>query len=85
MIILSPVCIALRTRISTGSTPHASASLSSCDSFAKHACTTPNPRIAPHGRWLVRTAHPSTTAFGQRYGPCVCVIALRSTADEVDA
>ena len=50
----SPVRIALRTRISTGSRPHASASRSSCDSWAKQAWTTPKPRIAPHGRWFVR-------------------------------
>ncbi len=50
----SPVVIALRRRISTGSSPHASASRSIWPSWAKHACTTPNPRIAPHGRWLVR-------------------------------
>ena len=81
----SPVSIALRSRISTGSSPHASASLSICDSWAKHACTTPKPRIAPHGRWLVRTAQPSTTAFAHRYGPWVWVIALSSTADDVDA
>ena len=60
----SPVPIALRSRISTGSRPHAAASLSIWLSWAKHACTTPKPRIAPHGRWLVRTAQPSTTAFG---------------------
>ena len=52
----SPVRIALSRRISTGSMPHASANLSICDSWAKHACTTPNPRMAPHGRWFVRTA-----------------------------
>ena len=60
----SPVTMALRSRISTGSSPHAAASLSICPSWAKQACTTPNPRIAPHGRLLVRTAQPSTTAFG---------------------
>jgi hypothetical protein len=65
--------------------PHASANLSSWPSWAKHACTTPNPRIAPHGRWFVRTAHPSTTALRQRYGPCVWVTALSSTADDVEA
>ena len=52
----SPVRMALRSRISTGSSPHASASRSIWLSWAKHACTTPKPRIAPHGRWLVRTA-----------------------------
>ncbi len=77
--------MALRRRTSTGSSPHASASLSICPSWAKQACTTPNPRIAPHGRWLVRTAHPSTTAFGHRYGPWHSVTALTSTADDVDA
>ena len=85
MISESPVRIALRSRISTGSSPQASASLSICDSWAKHACTTPNPRIAPHGRWFVRTAYPSTTALAQRYGPWVCVMPLISTADDVEA
>ena len=55
----SPVSIALRNRISTGSSPHAAASLSIWLSCAKHACCTPNPRIAPHGGLFVRTAHPS--------------------------
>ena len=53
---LSPVCIAFFRRISTGDSPHASASLSICDSWAKHACTTPKPRIAPHGGLFERTA-----------------------------
>ena len=44
---------ALRTRSSTGSRPSAAASLSICDSYAKHACTAPKPRIAPHGGLLV--------------------------------
>ena len=65
----SPVRMALRSRISTGSRPQAAASLSIWPSWAKHACTTPKPRMAPHGGLLVRTAHPSTTAFSQAYGP----------------
>ena len=60
----SPVTIALRSRTSTGSSPHAAASWSIWPSWAKHACTTPKPRIAPHGRLLVRTAQPSTTRVG---------------------
>ena len=60
----SPVTIALRSRISTGSSPHASASRSIWPSWAKHACTTPKPRIAPHGRWLVRTAQPVDDGVG---------------------
>jgi hypothetical protein len=48
-----PWPMALRTRISTGSMSSAAASLSSCDSYPKHACTAPNPRIAPHGGLLV--------------------------------
>ncbi len=43
----------LRARISTGSRPTASASLSMIASIAKAACTDPNPRIAPHGGLLV--------------------------------
>ena len=85
MIRRSPVSIALRSRISTGSSPHAAASLSIWLSWAKHAWTTPKPRIAPHGRWLVRTAKPSTTAFGHLYGPWAWVMPLSSTADDVEA
>src|SRR5205823_2980787 len=65
----SPGPSALRSRSSTGSISHAAASLSICDSCAKHDCTTPNPRIAPHGGLLVRTAIARTCAFGTRYGP----------------
>ena len=54
-------------------------------SWAKHACTTPKPRMAPHGGLLVRTAQPSTTAFAQAYGPSAWVTALTSTADDVEA
>ena len=65
----SPVVIALRSRSSTGSMPSAAASLSICASCAKHTCTAPKPRIAPHGGLLVRTAQPSTRALGTSYGP----------------
>ena len=43
----------LRTRISTGSTPTAAASLSMTASIAKAVCTEPKPRIAPQGGLLV--------------------------------
>ena len=85
VISLSPVRITLRRRISTGSSPQAAANLSIWPSWAKQACTTPKPRMAPHGGLLVRTAQPSTTAFVHTYGPCVCVTALMSTADDVEA
>ena len=62
----SPVRMALRSRTSTGLSPAAAASLSIWPSWAKHACTTPKPRIAPHGGLFVRTAQPSTTALAQR-------------------
>ena len=45
----SPGASAFRSRSSTGSSPSASASLSICASAAKHVCTAPKPRIAPHG------------------------------------
>ena len=48
-----PVAMALRSRSSTGSIPSAAASLSICASCAKHVCTAPNPRIAPHGGLFV--------------------------------
>ncbi len=44
-----PVVIAFTRRSSTGSISSAAASLSICASCAKHVCTAPNPRIAPHG------------------------------------
>jgi hypothetical protein len=47
---------ALRRRSSTGSMPSASASLSIWASAAKEVWTAPNPRMAPHGGLLVRTA-----------------------------
>ena len=65
----SPGASALRRRSSTGSMPHAAASRSICASWAKHDCTTPKPRIAPHGGLFVRTAIACTCAFGTRYGP----------------
>ena len=65
--------------------PQAAASLSIWLSWAKHACTTPKPRMAPLGRLLVRTAQPSTVALSHAYGPWACVTPLTSTAGEVDA
>ena len=76
----SPVSIALRSRISTGSSPHAAASLSIWLSWAKHACahrTRASPRTA--GCWCA----PPSRRCGRsrsRYGPCAWVIALMSTA-----
>ena len=43
---------------------HAAASRSIWASWAKQTCTAPNPRMAPQGGLLVRTAYPSTTALG---------------------
>ena len=48
-----PVEAAFLSRSSTGSIESAAASLSICPSCAKHTCTAPNPRIAPHGGLLV--------------------------------
>ena len=48
-----PSASALRRRSSTGSSSSAAASLSICASWAKHVCTAPKPRIAPHGGLLV--------------------------------
>ena len=50
---VSPGAIAFSSRSSTGSIPSATASLSICASPAKHVCTAPNPRIAPHGGLFV--------------------------------
>src|SRR5699024_7455567 len=75
-----PSSIALRARTSTGCRPHASASLSNCDSYANPACTAPNPRIAPQGGLLVTTPHQSILAFGTSYGPIPSAAALPTTA-----
>ena len=50
---VSPGSIAFRSRSSIGSIPSASASRSICASAAKHTCTAPKPRIAPHGGLFV--------------------------------
>ena len=76
----SPVFSAFCSRSSTGSMPSAAASLSICASWAKQVCTAPKPRIAPHGGLLVRTAQPSTSAFGTSYGPAAKQLALAMTA-----
>ena len=60
---VSPGASAFRTRISTGSRPRAAASLSICASAAKHVCTAPKPRMAPHGGLFVYTAVLSSSAF----------------------
>jgi hypothetical protein len=56
VISLSCCLRALRSRSSIGSMPSASASLSIWASAAKEVCTAPNPRMAPQGGLLVRTA-----------------------------
>src|SRR5690348_2949233 len=81
--IVSPVDSALRARSSTGSRPSAAASLSSCDSYAKHACTAPKPRIAPQGGLLVYATYASITTFGTAYGPMPSVAAFARTAGEL--
>ena len=75
----SPWPRALRSRSSTGSIPHASASLSIWASWAKHTCTAPKPRMAPHGGLLVRTPMPSTATLSTRYGPALKQAALATT------
>ena len=54
-----PGSSAFSSRSSTGSMSSAEASLSICASAAKHVCTAPKPRIAPHGGLFVYTARPS--------------------------
>ena len=49
----SPGASAFSSRSSTGSMSSAAASLSICASPAKHVCTAPKPRIAPHGGLFV--------------------------------
>ena len=49
----SPGSSAFRSRSSTGSISSSAASRSICASAAKHVCTAPKPRIAPHGGLFV--------------------------------
>ena len=49
----SPGSSAFSSRSSIGSMSSAAASLSICASAAKHVCTAPKPRIAPHGGLFV--------------------------------
>ena len=70
----------MRSRISIGDSPHASASRSICDSYAKHAWTAPNPRIAPHGGLFVYTPYASIQMLSTRYGPTPSEAALPTTA-----
>jgi hypothetical protein len=65
--------------------PSAAASLSICASAAKHVCTAPKPRIAPHGGLFVYTDADSISAFGTLYGPQANEAAFAVTAVELDA
>ena len=65
--------------------PSRSATLSIIDSYAKHACTAPNPRIAPHGGLLVNTPYASISMFGISYGPTPSDAALPTTFGVADA
>ena len=76
---------AFSSRSSTGSISSARASLSICASAAKHVCTAPKPRIAPHGGLFVNTLVASISAFGTLYGPHAKEAALAVTAVELDA
>ncbi len=82
---VSPGSRAFSRRSSTGSMPSSAASLSICASAAKHVCTAPNPRIAPHGGLFVYTAVDSTSALSTRYGPIANDAAFDATAVELDA
>src|SRR4051812_12507124 len=80
-----PVSMALRRRSSTGSISSAAASLSICASWAKHVCTAPKPRIAPHGGLSVYMTYESISALGTSYGPQANDAAFEHTAVELDA
>src|SRR6267143_5725349 len=78
--IASPFRSAFFSRSSTGSMSSAAASLSICDSYAKHDWTAPNPRIAPVGGLLVYAPTAWTRALGTRYGPAPKHAAFATTA-----
>ena len=65
--------------------PSASASLSICASCAKHDCTEPKPRMAPHGGLFVYMHSASMSAFGTAYGPHANEAAFEVTAVELEA
>src|SRR6267143_4963664 len=83
--IASPFRSAFFSRSSTGSMSSATASLSICDSYAKHDWTAPNPRIAPVGGLFVYAPTAWTRALGTRYGPAPKHAALATTAGLDDA
>ena len=80
-----PGSSAFRSRSSTGSMPSSAASLSICASAAKHACTEPNPRMAPHGGLFVYTQSPSIRMLSTAYGPYANEQAFEMTAVELEA
>src|SRR5574341_702296 len=80
---IDPSRTTLRIRISTVSSPNASASLFICPSAQNAPCGPPNPRNAPPGMLLVYTAYESTATFGISYGPVQVKVALPSTLVEV--
>ena len=82
---MSPGSSAFRSRSSTGSIPSSAASRSICASAAKHVCTAPKPRIAPHGGLFVYTAVASISALSTRYGPSANDAAFEATAVELEA
>src|SRR5438477_12531463 len=81
----SPLRRAFLSRSATGSMWRAAASLSICDSYAKHDWTAPKPRIAPVGGLFVYAPTPCTRAFGTRYGPAPKHAAFATTAGLDDA
>src|SRR5258706_10597527 len=83
--IRSPSRNAFLSRSATGSTPSAAASLSICDSYAKHDWTAPKPRIAPVGGLFVYAPTAWIRALGTRYGPAPKHAAFATTAGLEDA
>jgi hypothetical protein len=82
---IPPGSSAFRSLSSTGSISRAAASLSIWASAAKHVCTAPKPRIAPHGGLFVYTASPSISTFSTAYGPTAKEHAFEMTAVELEA
>ncbi len=72
-------------RSSAGSRPSFAASLSIWPSYAAHTCIAPSPRTWPDGGLFVRTAHPSTKAWGTTYGPQAKATAAARESEDASA
>ncbi len=82
---VSPVRMALRRRISTGVEPAGLGESVHLRLVGEAGLDRTEPAHRTARQVIGSTAYPSTVPLGQAYGPCAIVIALTSTADEVEA